>query len=187
MIPRHPTSSGGWDAPGAATGKRRHHRFRTQQNPIRGRGFGLNPRRGLSLRDLAALNATGANSDPLCRSIHQGLDGLKVHIPASTRHVVGVRNVITELRTFAANIAYLCHRFAPNLGCFVPPRPTSDARFASSFTPRTGARRIKRSVIIEPLSGRKSAQDTRRPRLAEFPVYLELAFEPNLSARSGFQ
>jgi hypothetical protein len=27
---------------------------------------------------------------------------------------VRVRNVVTELRAFAANVAYLCHRSTPN-------------------------------------------------------------------------
>jgi hypothetical protein len=34
---------------------------------------------------------------------------------------VRVRDVVTKLRPFAANIAYLCHDFAPNFFCFVLP------------------------------------------------------------------
>jgi len=39
---------------------------------------------------------------------------LQINAPATPRHVVRVRDVIAELRAFAANIAYLCHDFAPN-------------------------------------------------------------------------
>ena len=70
--------------------------------------------RRLCLGDFAALDATGADADALGIAVDEGLDGLQVHVPAAAGNVVRVRNVIAELRTFAANVAYLCHGFAPN-------------------------------------------------------------------------
>ena len=63
----------------------------------------------LGLGDLAALDAAGAHANALGRAVDQGLDGLQINVPAAAGHVVRVRDVVTELRTLAANIAYLCH------------------------------------------------------------------------------
>src|SRR5580700_10674207 len=71
----------------------------------------------LRLGDLAALDAAGADADALGCAVDQGLDSLQIDVPAAARNVVRVRDVVTELRAFAANIAYLCHDFTPNL-CF---------------------------------------------------------------------
>jgi hypothetical protein len=67
-----------------------------------------------TLGDFAALDAAGADPEPLGRSVNQRFDRLEVHVPATPRHVVRVRDVIAELRALPANIAYLCHDFAPN-------------------------------------------------------------------------
>ena len=99
--------------------------FQAQQTP-----FGENGVRAtlkaevvrLSLGDFAALDAAGADADALGSAVDQSLDGLQVDVPATPRDVVRVRDVVTELRAFAANVAYLCHDFTPNLMCFVPPR-----------------------------------------------------------------
>ena len=64
--------------------------------------------------DFAALDAACADADPLGCAVDQGLYGLEIHVPAPTGYVVRVRDVVTELRAFAANIAYLCHRSTPN-------------------------------------------------------------------------
>jgi hypothetical protein len=63
----------------------------------------------LSLGDFAALDAVGADADALGGSVDQCVDGLEIWAPAAPCDVVGVRDVIAELRPFAANVAYLCH------------------------------------------------------------------------------
>ena len=69
----------------------------------------------LSLLDLARLDAAGADADPLGGAVDQSLHCLQIDIPAALGHVVRVRNVVAELRSFAANLTYLCHLKAPNL------------------------------------------------------------------------
>jgi hypothetical protein len=76
---------------------------------------GRGARARLRLGDFAALDAAGANANALGSAVHQGFDSLEIHVPTAARYVVRVRDVVTELRAFAANIAYLCHDFAPNL------------------------------------------------------------------------
>ena len=68
------------------------------------------------LGDLAFFDATGADPDPLGLAVHQRLDSLQIHAPAPPCDVVGVRDIVAELRAFPAEIAYLCHDLAPNLG-----------------------------------------------------------------------
>ena len=63
----------------------------------------------LGLGDLAALDAVGADADALAGAVHESLDSLEVDAPTAAGHVVGVRNVVSELRAFAANITYLRH------------------------------------------------------------------------------
>ena len=63
----------------------------------------------LGFDDLAGLDATGADTNPLGAASDLRLDRTQIHIPASTAHIVSVRNVITELRTLAANLTYLSH------------------------------------------------------------------------------
>ena len=72
----------------------------------------------LRLGYLAGLDAGGADADALGCAVNQGLDSLEIDVPAAPRDVVRVGDVITELRAFAANVAYLCHDFAPNLFFF---------------------------------------------------------------------
>lgn len=69
----------------------------------------------LSFSDFAALDAAGADPNPLRRAVDQRLNSLQIHIPAPTRHVVRVRDVVSKLRPFAANVAYLCHHSTPEL------------------------------------------------------------------------
>ena len=66
-------------------------------------------RKELCLRNLAGLDAAGAHADPLGSAVDQCLDGLQVNVPAAFRYIVCVRDVVAKLRTFAANVAYLCH------------------------------------------------------------------------------
>jgi hypothetical protein len=62
--------------------------------------------------DFARLDATGANLLALnaaCGALHS--NGLQVRIKATARAVVRVRNIIAELRAFAANFASFSHDF----------------------------------------------------------------------------
>ncbi len=70
-------------------------------------------RRRLSLGDLAALDAVGADANALRCAIDQRVNGLQIRAPSPTSYVVGVGNVIAKLRAFAANVAYLCHDSTP--------------------------------------------------------------------------
>lgn len=63
----------------------------------------------LRLDDLAGLDATGADANALVRCIHPGLHCLQIDVPPPPRDVVGVRDVVAELRLLAANFTYLCH------------------------------------------------------------------------------
>jgi len=76
-------------------------------------GFRTEGRKDLSLGDLAALDAAGADANPLGIAVDQRLHRLQVDVPTAAGDVVGVGDVIAELRPFAADIAYLCHEFAP--------------------------------------------------------------------------
>ena len=77
-----------------------------------------NARGRLRLCDFAALDAVGADADALGCSVNQGVNGLEVGVPATPGDVVSVRDVIAELRAFAAYVAYLCHD--ANSKVFVP-------------------------------------------------------------------
>ena len=65
----------------------------------------------LTLGNFAAAQAARANTNLLrvrgARNL--GLHRMQVHVPAAAGLVVGVRNVIAELRTFAADTTYLRH------------------------------------------------------------------------------
>ena len=74
------------------------------------------PAPGSGLGDFAFLDATGADPDPLGLAVHQRLDRLQIYAPAPPRDVVGVRDIVAELRAFPADITYLCHDLAPNSG-----------------------------------------------------------------------
>ena len=67
------------------------------------------------LDDLAGLDAGGADAHALAAAIHLGFDFLEVGIPATPGGVVRVRDVVSELRTFAAKLTFLCHDVAPIL------------------------------------------------------------------------
>lgn len=63
----------------------------------------------LAFDDFAGLNAAGTDADALASAVDLGLDGLEVHVPAAAGGVVGVRDVVAELRAFAAKITFVCH------------------------------------------------------------------------------
>jgi hypothetical protein len=63
----------------------------------------------LCLNDFAAAQAGCADANALGRSFDPGPNRAQVDVPAALGHVVGVADPVTELRPFAANLAYLCH------------------------------------------------------------------------------
>ncbi len=67
---------------------------------------------GLRLNDFAAAQAGGANADPLARALHLGVNRAQIDVPAPLGHVVGVADVISKLRPFAAYFANLCHHYS---------------------------------------------------------------------------
>jgi hypothetical protein len=74
-------------------------------------------------RNFARLDATGANLltlDAALRALNA--DGLQVWIKATARAIVSVRDIIAELRPFAADFTTFCHKFLK----------TSDARLKSA-------------------------------------------------------
>ena len=64
------------------------------------------------LNDLTGLQAAAANPQPFRPAPNLGLHRVQIHIPAAPGDVVRVRDVVPKLRTFAANIANLCHVFS---------------------------------------------------------------------------
>ena len=64
--------------------------------------------------DFAGFDAARADAEALGGAINERFDDLQVDVPAATGDVVGVRDVIAEARTFAANIASLCHGSTPD-------------------------------------------------------------------------
>ena len=64
---------------------------------------------GLAFDYFAGLDAAGADANALASAVDLGLDGLEVHVPAAAGGVVGVRDVVAELRAFAAKITFVCH------------------------------------------------------------------------------
>src|SRR5579875_1414027 len=67
---------------------------------------------GLTLRlgDFARLDAAGADAHALVgRGADLDLDRTQIDVPAAARHIVRVRDVVAELRAFAADFADLSH------------------------------------------------------------------------------
>ena len=69
----------------------------------------------LTLNDFAGFDAASADAHALAYPVHLGLDGLQVDVPAAAGGVVGVGDVIAELRAFAAEITFSCHDYCSNL------------------------------------------------------------------------
>ena len=152
---------------------------RTKAPPVRDGAIGWNtkaraiPGRGpvgrlLGLGDFSALDATGADANALGGAVYKGLDRLQVDVPAAPRDVVRVRDVVSEARTFAANVAYLCHDYSPNYGVSCRPEETDP----------------EGSILEVPKPGRSTGSasgahaGTRHRQLAEPPVYPEPGLEP---------
>src|ERR1035441_3966383 len=75
---------------------------------------GLDKVFGLScLDDFARLDARRAHANTLVRPFNLGLHRAQVDVPAPACGVVGVGDIVTELRPFAAKITFGCHGDAP--------------------------------------------------------------------------
>lgn len=66
------------------------------------------PRLG-RFNNLAGLQAGGADAHALVGAVHPGAHRTQVHVPAAAAHVVGVADLVSKLRAFAADITNLCH------------------------------------------------------------------------------
>ena len=63
----------------------------------------------LAFENFAGLDAAGADAHTLACAVDLSLHGLQVYVPTTPRGVVGVRDIVAELRAFAAKITFLCH------------------------------------------------------------------------------
>jgi hypothetical protein len=63
----------------------------------------------LRFDDFAGLDAARANADALARALNLGLHRTQIDVPAPPGRVVGVGDVVSELRTLAAKITFGCH------------------------------------------------------------------------------
>ena len=57
----------------------------------------------------AAAQAGGADADSLAGAAHFGMDRSQIDIPTPLAHVVGVADIVSELRPLATEITNLCH------------------------------------------------------------------------------
>lgn len=64
---------------------------------------------GLRLDDFAAAQARGADAQLLGSALHLGAHRAQVDVPAPLGDIVGVADIVAELRPLAANITDLCH------------------------------------------------------------------------------
>src|SRR5215208_1461265 len=60
--------------------------------------------------DFAALNAPGANPQPLRRSFDNSADTLQIHVPPAISNVMSVADAMAELRSSTAKFTILCHK-----------------------------------------------------------------------------
>ena len=70
----------------------------------------------LGLLYFAALEAVGANAHAPMRSLYDSAHGTQIHVPAALGHVVGVTDIVSKLRTFAAQFTYACHLTSLQIG-----------------------------------------------------------------------
>ena len=71
---------------------------------------GIRPTGTLSgFLDFAVADAGSAGADFFRGATDQSADGLQIYIPATIRYVVGVADLMPELRTLAADITNSCH------------------------------------------------------------------------------
>jgi hypothetical protein len=61
------------------------------------------------LGHFAGLDAVSANAQPLVRAFHYCAHWTQVHIPAPAADIVSVADLVSKLRSFAADFTNLCH------------------------------------------------------------------------------
>jgi hypothetical protein len=61
------------------------------------------------LLNLTVADAGSAGAKTLVRSVDDSAHGLNVDVPAAVAHVMGVTDLMPELRAFAAYFTYSCH------------------------------------------------------------------------------
>jgi hypothetical protein len=74
-----------------------------------GRGLESGDRKRLRLGDFAAAQTAGAHAHTLAAALDLGVDGPQIDVPAATRHIVGVTDVVARHWAFTANLTNLCH------------------------------------------------------------------------------
>jgi hypothetical protein len=97
----------------------------------------------LAFDDFAGLDATGANAHTLAYAVHLGLDGLEVDVPAAPGGVMGVGDVIAELRAFAAEITFSCHDLLQSRFADTPRDRTRGIQGSNGAVDEVGTRRLK--------------------------------------------
>jgi len=68
----------------------------------------------LRFGDFAAAQAGSTDTHALAAALHLGADGPQIDVPAPTRDVVRVADVISRLRPLAADFTNLCHESLQN-------------------------------------------------------------------------
>jgi hypothetical protein len=66
----------------------------------------------LSFSDFSAAQARSADADTFGGALHLGANRTQINVPSPPADIVGVTDVIPELRPLAAYITYLCHHFS---------------------------------------------------------------------------
>lgn len=66
-------------------------------------------KRRLRLLHFTVADAGRANSYALARTLNDSMNSLKIQIPATLGHVVGVADAMPELRSATANFTYFRH------------------------------------------------------------------------------
>src|SRR5438477_3011645 len=57
----------------------------------------------------SALQTGSANAHTAVRTLHNRAYGTQIHVPAPLSHIMGVADIVSKLRPFAAHFAYSCH------------------------------------------------------------------------------
>ena len=70
------------------------------------------PLKALSFGDFPASQAGSADADAFGGALHLGTNGPQIDVPAPPADIVGVTDIVSELRPLAAHITYLCHDFS---------------------------------------------------------------------------
>ena len=66
----------------------------------------------LSFSDFSAAQAGSADADAFGGALHLSANRPQIDIPAPPADIVGVADIVSELRALAAHITYLCHDFS---------------------------------------------------------------------------